>query len=364
MKVNNNNFQAEFKQCQSELIKTIYQVLTGSEFIGGKAVEEFEETFADYVQAEHCAGVSNGSSALILALKAAGVGPGHEVIMPTYTFIATAEAVVNVGAVPVFVDTDDSYLINIDYIEPLINANTKAIIAVDLFGQTPDLNSLIALSRKHKLIFIEDAAQACGSYYRKHRVGSIADLTCFSFNPYKNLAAPGDAGAVTGQKEFIDRVKMLRDHGRYGGTSTNFNKPEEIGYGARMDSLHAKILQVKLPYLDQWNRNARSVAERYTKALSRKPEIVTPYEHEHSYHTYHQYVIRHDARDTMRDILKKDDIMTNIHYLYPCHTGIPYTMYKADCPRAELFATKVLSLPCHHTMTDEEVEYVIEKITF
>jgi dTDP-4-amino-4,6-dideoxygalactose transaminase len=247
-------------------------------------VDRFETEMTAYTGAEACASVGSGTNALICSLRAT-IKPGDEVITTSHTFVSTTESIVLAGGVPVFVDIGDYYHIDIKSIESAITDKTRAILFVDLYGQTPDIDALVALAKKHNLFLIEDAAQSFGSSYKNKRVGSLVDLTCFSFNPVKNLGAMGDAGMVTGRKDLIDRVKMYRDHGR----SSRYQY-DEVGYNMRIDNIQAMVILEKLKYLKNGQKkNKKSVVIIPNNC---REYVQVPIENKDSDHTYYVYVIR------------------------------------------------------------------------
>ena len=233
---------SQYEELQSEIDHAISDIIRRSDYITGPTVEKFEKAICDYTGAEDCASIGSGTNALTCALKALGIGPGHQVMTVGHTFVSTTESIVNVGATPVFVDIDDFY--HLDTSKMQLTDTLKAILFVDLYGQTPDIDQIKKFAKQFNLHVIEDAAQSFGSEYKGKKVGSLVDLTCFSFNPVKNLGAMGDAGAVTGSKHLIDKVRMFRDHGR----KTKFEY-DTVGFNARIDNLQAVVIQTKLKKL-------------------------------------------------------------------------------------------------------------------
>jgi len=319
-------------------------------FIHGKKLTEFEEKFSKYCKAKDCAGVSSGTSALQLSLLALGIGPGDEVITVPYTWISTAECIKQVGAKPVFVDiVPHDFCINLVDINEKINKKTKAIIGVDLYGNVCDIDSL----KEFGVPVIEDAAQSAGALYKRKRVGGIADLTCFSFYPTKNLSCWGDAGAVTGSSELIKKIKILRNHGQ-----TNKFNIQTVGWNARMDTIQAEILLNKLPYLDKWNNRRREIAKIYDKELDDLVEI--PTENKESRHVYHQYVILHDIKD-LELKLKKQGIQSRKYYPVPLNK---FNAYKDNDEylHSEYCGRYGLAIPVHQYLTNKEVKTIIKAI--
>ena len=344
----------QYEEAKKPIDRAIKNVLQTSSFITGPLVEKFEKEMTDYTGAEACASIGSGTNALICALRSV-IEPGDEVITTAHTFVSTTEAICVAGGVPVFVDIGDYYCISIKDIKDRITDKTKAILFVDLYGQTPDIEQLRSTAKEHNLYLIEDAAQSFGSRYKSHMVGSLADLTCFSFNPVKNLGAIGDAGMVTGSKELIEKVKMYRDHGR-----TSRYEYQEVGYNMRIDNLQAMVVLAKLPYLKEWTRLKRDICNRYSEQLHKVVEV--PLENPDSLHTYYVYVIKAAKRDQLQKFLKEKGIQTNIHYKTPTHTQPAYKKYHRHLPMTEAACDSILSLPCYHTLEIEDQDYIIKCI--
>lgn len=353
------DLRAQHLALKREIDEAIARVIENSSFILGREVERFEREFAEYIGARFCVGVSSGTAALQLALIALGIGPGDEVIVPANTFFATAEAVSNVGARPVFVDADPvAYTIDVGKIEAAINARTRAIIPVHLYGQPADLDPILELGKRYGLLVIEDAAQAHGARYRGKKVGSFGVVSCFSFYPGKNLGAFGEGGAVlTDDAEIAGRVAMLRDHG-----SERKYHHELIGYNFRMEGIQGAVLSVKLRYLDQWNELRRAHAALYGELLQGTP-LILPKEMSYAYHVYHLYVVQTEARDALRAALTEAGVQTGIHYPVPIHLQPAYRSLdhrRGDFPEAERQAERVLSLPIYPELTAEQIARVAE----
>ena len=345
----------QYEELKSDIDFALRDIISRSDFITGPTVEDFEKKICEYTGAEACASIGSGTNALICALKALGIKKGHEVMTVGHTFVSTTEAIVNVGATPIFVDIDEFYHMDISKMKP--SKKLKAILFVDLYGQTPDIDKIKNFANKHNLFVIEDAAQSFGAEYKGKKVGSLVDLTCFSFNPVKNLGAMGDAGAVTGQKPIIDKVKMFRDHGR----RTKFEY-ETVGYNARIDNLQAVVIQTKLKKIDEWLDKKRKICRRYTQFL--QDVVHCPKEASWGQHSYYVYVIETPAgtRDSLQNFLKQKGIGTNIHYRYPTHTTEAYKQYGTSLPRTEYICRNILSLPCYHTLPTHHQDYVIKAI--
>lgn len=354
----------QYKVIRSELEVEFQKVFEKTAFIMGSIVKDFEEAFAQYCGVKYAIGVANGTDALILALKALGIGPGDEVITAVNTFIATAEAIIHAGATPIFVDCDPhTYNIDVTQIEAKITPRTKAIIPVHLYGQPAQMDAILEIAKKYNLYVIEDAAQAHGAFYNGQKVGSIGHVACFSFYPAKNLGAYGDAGAVvTNDDEIALTVRKLRDHGGI----TKYQH-DLVGYNSRLDTLQAAVLLVKLKYLDEWNKQRQKNAQLYNKLLSKVPGVITPSVLNGATHVYHLYVVRIEgnSRDELQRYLKERGIQTGIHYPKPLHLtpALKYLGDQAgDFPVAERYSQEILSLPMYPELTEEQITYVVQEI--
>lgn len=354
------------RELKKEIDRAIKGVFERSDFILGKEVKLFEDEFARYSKTKYAVGVNSGTDALFLALRSLNIQRGDEVIVPVYTFIATALAVSYTGAKPVFIDIDkDTYCLNAENLEKAITKRTKAIIPVHLYGHPADMKQILMLAKRYNLKIIEDAAQAHGAIYiykgLRRKTGSMGDIGCFSFYPSKNLGGCGDAGAiVTNNKNIYDRLLILRDCGRVSKYEHRI-----IGYNSRLDTLQAAILRVKLRKLDKWNRMRRQKARLYTKLLADVDSITLPYEEENVEHVYHLYVIRSKDREALCQILKKHNIPYLIHYPIPLHLQKAYQILgykKGDFPIAERVANEVVSLPMHPYLADKTIEYIVKVI--
>ena len=355
IKIPFTDLYAQYREAKCDIDNAISNVLETSSFITGPLVDRFETEMIRYTGAEACASVGSGTNALICSLRAT-IKPGDEVITTSHTFVSTTESIVLAGGVPVFVDIGDYYHIDIKSIESAITKKTRAILFVDLYGQTPDIDALKQLAEKHDLILIEDAAQSFGSSYKNKRVGSLADLTCFSFNPVKNLGAIGDAGMVTGRKDLIDRVKMYRDHGR----SSRYQY-DEVGYNMRIDNIQAMVVLEKLKYLKKWTEQKQAICRIYSEQLAEY--VQTPIENKDSDHTYYVYVIKTTNRDRLQQFLQQKGIQTNIHYRNPTHRTPAYEKYVTmPLTMTETVCDSILSLPCYHTLTEANQQYIIDSI--
>lgn len=353
------DLRAGYIALQSEIDAAVARVLDSGWYILGPEVEAFETEFAGYCGAAHCVGVANGLDALILGLRAVGVGKDDEVIVPSNTFVATWLAVSAVGATPVAVEPDpQSYNIDPVRIADAVTPRTKAIIAVHLYGQPADLDPILAIANQHGLALIEDAAQCHGASYRSARIGAHGDVVCWSFYPGKNLGAMGDGGAVTTKDaRLAERVSTLRN---YGSRAKYVN--DEKGVNSRLDPLQAAILSVKLKYLDSWTHTRRSLAGRYLDNLK---GVTLPHVPIWAEPVWHLFVVQHPKRDLLMERLRDEGIDTLIHYPIPPHLQDAYDdcgYSKGAFPIAERMAATVLSLPIGPQMSVEEQDKVIEAV--
>ena len=356
MKIPFTNLQQQYQDCKTEIDAAIADVLARNSYITGPDVTDFESYFSNYVGSEDCAATGSGTTALVCALKATGIGPGDEVLTTPHTFVATPESIAIVGATPVFCDIDyDNYQIDLDIVEKRITDKTKAILFVDLYGQCPDIDRIRTICDKHDLIMIEDAAQSVGNFWNDQPVGSLSDITCMSFNPVKNLGAMGDAGCVTGSKNLMDRVRMYRDHGRTGRYNI-----VELGYNSRVDNIQTAVVKAKAPRLQEWINLKRDICDYYTDSL--KQFVKTPVLVPGNSHSYYVYVIQTSARNELQRHLESRGIGTNIHYATPAHTQPAFAPWYRPCPITEKACNEILSLPCWYSMTEQEVEYVVDSV--
>lgn len=357
------DLQREMELYGESVHKAVDEVIDSGTYILGPKTATLEKWIAQYVEASHGIGVANGTDALIIALKALGIGRGDEVITTPFTFIATAEAIVHVGAKPVFVDIDPvSYLMDIGQIESAITKNTKAILIVHLYGKTAPMDQLVAIAKKHSLFIVEDACQAIGSEWNGRRVGAIGDIGCFSFFPSKNLSGFGDGGMiVTNSSELADRVRSFRNHG---SVPTNKYIHERIGYNSRLDEMQAAILNEKVKYLDLFLAKRTELANQYTtklQSLVTTPEVTTDRSH-----TFHQYCIYTKERDKLAKYLIDHNISTAIYYPIPIHLQQafhPFGYKEGDFPVAETTAKHILALPIFPMLRNEEQMYIVEKVS-
>lgn len=361
MKIPFVDLKAQYLSLKDEFDAAIADVVSQTAFIGGRYAAAFESEFAKYIGAEHCVAVANGTDAIEIALRAAGVGPGDEVVVPANTFLATAEGVTNIGADVVFVDCHpDTYNIDPALIEEKITPRTKAIMVVHLYGLPAEMEEIMAIARRHGLLVIEDCAQAHGATYRGQKVGTFGDAATFSFYPSKNLGAFGDAGGiVTNSSQVADLARLIANHGQ-----ASKNKHTMVGRNSRMDGIQAAVLSVKLPHLDDWLEARRANAHRYSRNLAVNG-IVVPSEAEHSEHTYHLYVVRVENRDAVQAQLGEAGIETGIHY----PTALPFMEAYAhlghtpdDFPVAYEQMGQLLSLPMYAELSDEMIDHVSQTL--
>jgi dTDP-4-amino-4,6-dideoxygalactose transaminase len=352
---------AQYATIAEEMDQAILRVLCGTDFILGQDVRLFEEEFAAFCEAEHGVGVDSGTSALELALRACGIGPGDEVVTAANTFIATALAISYVGATPVLVDVDpETYTMDISALEGALTARTKAIVPVHLYGHPADMDPILAIAQQHGLFVVEDACQAHGARYQGRRVGSLGHAAAFSFYPAKNLGACGDGGmVVTNDEQVAESVRMLRNYGQR-------EKYHHVlrGYNRRLDTLQAAALRVKLRYLEAWNAARRQHARRYGELLANS-SVVVPAEADYAEPVHHLYVIRVEDRDGLRTHLHDRGIATGIHYPVPIHLQPAYRdlgYAQGSFPVTEEHSGQILSLPMYAELTPGLVERVAEAI--
>jgi dTDP-4-amino-4,6-dideoxygalactose transaminase len=376
------DLKAQYKTIKPEIDAALIRVAESQYFILGPEVEKMEQAMSAYIGCKHAFGVSSGTDALLLALMAIDIKPGDEIILPTFSFFATAGVVARLHAVPVFVDSDKvTFNIDVQQIEKKITARTKAIIPVHLFGQSADMIPIMEIANKHNLKVIEDGAQAIGVHYNDGRqVGTIGDIGCFSFFPSKNLGCFGDGGLVTiNNDELAERLKIMRVHG---GKPKYYHKV--IGGNFRIDAIQAAVLNVKLPYLDRWSAKRRENAALYTKLFIEAglsegegkivfnaanavllPKAVFKNSGHKNYHIYNQYVIRVEKRDELREFLTQKGIGNEVYYPVPFHRQECFAYLKtndADYPVANGAANDSVALPIYPELTSEQISYVVKTI--
>lgn len=352
------DLKAQYEAIKPEIDVAIQEVLDTTSFIGGKKIEVFEKSFAEYLDVGHCVGCGNGTDAIEIALTALGIGAGDEVIVPANSWISTSETVNNVGAEPVFVDyIEKEYTMDPELIEDAISDKTKAIIPVHLYGLPARMKEITSIARKYDLKVIEDCAQAHGASIDGKKVGTFGDVATFSFYPGKNLGAYGDAGAMVTDDELLaDKMKMLSNHGQL-----KKHDHRIIGRNSRLDTIQAAILLAKLPYLDKWIKSRNEVAGWYRELL--KEEIRTPYTPEGFYHVFHLFVIRIKTRDSLMRAFDDADIGYSIHYPTPLPFVKAY-LYQGkeyeDFPVAHKLSKEIISLPIFPEMSKQQVKEVCD----
>jgi dTDP-4-amino-4,6-dideoxygalactose transaminase len=343
---------------KKDLISAFERVLDSNQFVLSDEVKKFEDEMVAYTGAKHAVGVSNGTNALILSLKAMGIGNGDEVITTPFTFIATAEVIALIGAKPIFCDIDPkTFNIDAGKIKKHVSARTRAIMPVHLYGQTADMDAINRIAKDYNLKVIEDMAQAIGAKYRGKQAGVFGDTACISFYVTKNLSALGDAGMILTNSEAMDKkIRGYRVHGAVKKYHHDF-----LGYNDRLDAIQAAFLRIKLKHLDVWNRRRQEIAAEYDEGLN---DVVTvPFVHSDNVPVYHQYTIRTKKRDQLEKFLNGKGVGTAIHYPTPLHLqpAFRYLGYReGDFPESENAADEVLCLPIQQDLTDEEVIYVIK----
>ena len=360
MKIPFLDLVAQGQPLKDDILAMVGDAIDGAAFIGGPNVTGFEADFAAFCETSHCVGVASGTDALRFALQAAGVKNGDEVITVAHTFIATTEAISQVGAKPVFVDIrSDTWNIDFDQIETRITPQTTAIVPVHLYGQPADMDPILEIAERHSLIVIEDACQAHGARYKGRRAGSIGDIGCFSFYPGKNLGAYGEAGAATtNNSDLAQYMAKIRDHGQ----KTKYYHDIE-GYNGRLDAIQAGVLGIKLKHLQDWNVARRSHAARYRDMLSGLPEVTLPTEAPEVESVYHLFVILVDQRDALQSFLSDKGVATGLHYPQPLHLQEAYRNLgysQGDFPVTESVANRLLSLPMYPELKPEQIQYVVD----
>lgn len=385
------NLKKQYETIKSDIDKAVLEVLSSAQYIMGENVKQFEKEFSEYIGANYSVSVGNGTDALVIALKALGIGEGDEVITTPFTFFATAESISSVGAKPVFVDVRlDTFNIDPSNIEEKITSRTKAIMPVHIFGQPADMDEINEIAKKYNLKVIEDACQAVGAEYKGRKTGTLGDIACFSFFPTKNLGCAGDGGIIVTDDEKLATVcRALRTHGSGADGKKAYNllnNIEEnvdedkntdntvynplkyynyiIGHNSRLDELQAAILRVKLKKLDSWNDLRRHHAYFYNENLS-DTDLVIPYEDKYVKHVYHMYVLQSEKRQEVVSYLKDKGIATGIYYPVPVHLQKVYTSlgYKpGDLPNAEYLSGRTFAIPMFPELTDKEKLYIVENL--
>ncbi len=361
MKVPFVNLGLQYKGLREEILGEFDEISMRGAYVLNSELREFEENFAQYCGMRFAIGVGNGSDALFFSLIALDIGAGDEIITAPNSFIATAWAITNVGAKPVFVDVRDDYNIDPDQIEAAITPRTKAIIPIHLTGRVADMDPILEIARKHRLHVIEDSAQAVGASYKGKKAGSFGVVSCFSLHPLKNLHVHGDGGVITtDDKSLYERLMKMRNHGM-----KNREECEFWGYNSRLDGIQAAIANIKLPHLDRWNQRFREIAARYTEALADCVQV--PIDREYEVPVYHRYIIRHTRRDAMQSYLAEQGIETKVNYPIPLHlqeAARPLGYKRGDFPQAEQQSETILSLPIYPELEDAQVEHVIVSVPY
>lgn len=383
------DLKRQYETIKEDGDKAVLKVLNDAKYIMGENVVSFEKEFASYIGVKHAISVGNGTDALIIALKALGIGHGDEVITTPFTFFATAESISFVGATPVFVDVlKDSYNIDPEEIEKAITENTKAIMPVHIFGQAADMDEINKIAKKHGLYVIEDSAQAAGGAYKGNKIGTFSDLACFSFFPTKNLGCAGDGGMiVTDNDDLAVMVKALRTHGSGENGQRAYNILNDIkaevaedlnadntvynplkyynyliGHNSRLDELQAALLRVKLKKLDYWNNMRRTHADFYNENL-KGTEFITPVAKDYAEHIYHLYILQSEKRDALCKYLKEKGVVTGIYYPVPMHLQKVYKPLgykKGDLKNSEYLADRTFAIPMFAELREEEKEYIVK----
>jgi dTDP-4-amino-4,6-dideoxygalactose transaminase len=374
------DLKVQFREIEHEVLPMVKEAMENAAFIGGPQVSGFESEFAAFCDSKHCAGVNSGTDAIRFALMAAGVRPGDEVVTVSHTFIATTEAISQVGAKPVFVDIDPkTYNMDPNKLDDYLNKRLgggstsdkrqatsdkqrpKAVIPVHIYGQPADMDALLEISRKNDLVVIEDACQAHGALYRGRKAGSMGVAGCFSFYPGKNLGAYGEGGAVvTENADMADKIRMIRDHGQ---AKKYYHDME--GYNGRLDAIQAGVLRIKLRRLAGWNEARRRNAALYDELLSKIPGVTVPFQADFATSVYHLYVILVGDRDELQKYLGEKGIGTGLHYPVPLHLQKAYAgqgYKRGDFPVTESVASRLLSLPMFPELKKDQIEYVAECI--
>lgn len=355
----------QYKKIKKEIDKAVIDVIESSAYINGPKVHEFQESLEKYLDVKHVIPVANGTDALQIALMGLGLKPGDEVIVPAFTYVATAEVIALLGLTPIMVDVDpDTYNLTGDILEKAITSKTKAVVPVHLFGQTADMEDIVEIAKKHNVAIVEDNAQAIGSVYTfrdgtKKQAGTIGDIGTTSFFPAKNLGAFGDAGAIfTNSDELANEMRMIANHGQ----SKRYYH-DRIGVNSRLDSIQAAILNIKLKYLDDYAAARRKAADYYDEAFKDIAEIQTPVRSKNSTHVFHQYTMRikNGKRDELNQYLNSRKIPNNIYYPVPLYEQEAFSHLAGAVdflPVTDMLCKEVISLPIHTEMT-EEIQKVI-----
>lgn len=353
------SYLKEYEETKDEILKAVTDVFESGILILGQKGKDFERAYSDYIGVQYGVGCDNGTNAIILALRALGVGPGDEVITVSNTAIPTVSAIVTTGATPVFVDIDPTtYLMDVSQLESVITECTKVILPVHLFGQCADMDTILKIARQHDLYVLEDCAQSQGAEYDGKKAGSMGTISTTSFYPTKILGAYGDGGMINTNEEYLDR--KLRRLRFYGAEKTYYAL--EHGYNSRLDEVQASILLTKLPKIEQYISRRRAIARLYEQLLG-NTELILPTEASYGRHAYYIYVVRHPRRDWILEKLRENNIFVNISYPWPIHRMDAYLYLgypEGSLPQTEKAAKEIFSLPMYPSLTDQEVERVCE----
>ncbi len=355
------DLKRQYVSLKTEIDSAIQDVLDKTSFILGENVSTLENEIATYHNVPHAVGVGNGTDALLLALRGCGIGPGDEVITTPFTFIATAEVIAQIQAIPVFVDIrPDTFNIDPEKIEEKITERTRVIMPVHLFGHPADMDPIVRTAEKHDLKIIEDCAQAFGAEYRGRKVGTFGDCACFSFFPSKNLACYGDGGMViTGNEDAASTIRMLRNH----GSRIKYHH-SILGYNSRLDEIQAAIVRVKLKRIDEFNELRRKNADLYRTHIGRD-DLILPSEERDCRHVYHQFTVRSKRRNSLAEALKEEGISSAIYYPVPLHRQEVFASLISDASdlgESETSASEVLSLPMFPELSEEEIHRIADVI--
>lgn len=357
MKIEFNVLDRQYKMYANEYNEAAIRVLNSAWYILGKELETFESEFAEFCGSKYCVGLNSGLDALILAFRALGIGKGDEVIVQTNTYIASVIGISKNGAIPVFVEPDEFYNLDVDRIEAAITDKTKAILPVHLYGQACNMRKIKELAEKYKLYLVEDCAQSHSALFDGQMTGTFGDIGCFSFYPTKNLGAFGDSGAiVTNNLQMAEKIKMLRNY----GSKVKYHNEIE-GVNSRLDEMQAALLSVKLRHLVELTEDRKRIANRYLSTI-KNSKISLPRTREMADHVYHLFVIHCTERDELQRFLNDNGIKTQIHYPIPphlaeCYKWLGYSI--GDFPITERYSNNLISLPLYNGMTNEEIDYVV-----
>lgn len=353
------DLKTQYNSLRAEMDEALHKVFENTQFILGPNVQTLEQEIAAHLGVRHALSCASGTDALHLAIRAAGIGPGDEVITPTFTFIATAEAIRYVGATPVFVDIDPrTFNIDPQQVANAITGKTRALLPVHLFGQPADMPALMDIAKQHKLLMIEDCAQSYGAKIKETATGAIGLAGCHSFFPSKNLGCYGDGGLVTTNDDALaEKIRVLRNH----GSKVRYHH-DVIGYNSRLDEIQAAILRVKLRHIDEYNTNRYRVAQEYSKQL--KNVVITPHEDGIGNHVYHQYTILSPRRDAIMQALAEKQIASAIYYPIPLHKQKAFGTEYANIslPVSEQVASECLSLPIYPELSMEQIHEITDTI--